>query len=121
MQARNFPDVDAELDELLDELDGVLDELDGADDEPLEPHAAASKATTLKPAAILTVPFTVTSSAGAVRGRPEGSPAQSGGPGRLGREMSRKSPPGCPKVIPGDAILEGGNRPLAALLRNRDR
>jgi hypothetical protein len=58
MQARNLPVVDA-LDELLDAaLGDALDEL------PLDPHAAASRATTLKPAAILTVPLTVTSSAG---------------------------------------------------------
>jgi hypothetical protein len=58
MQARNLPVVDA-LDELLDAaLGDELDEL------PLDPHAAASRATTLKPTAILTVPLTVTSSAG---------------------------------------------------------
>jgi hypothetical protein len=59
IQARNFPDADELLDELLD---GLLDELlDGVPEDPLEPHAAASRATTLKPAAILTVPLTVTS------------------------------------------------------------
>jgi len=61
MQARNLPVVDA-LDELLDELLGAA--LGEAVELPLDPHAAASRATTLKPAAILTVPLTVTSSAG---------------------------------------------------------
>jgi hypothetical protein len=117
MQARNFPVVDAPADGVLDELlDGVLD-----DDDPLEPHAAASKATTLRPAAILTVPLTVPPLQGRPCSRLEASPAQSVAPAGWGTKSPGNHPPGCPKGIPGDAILEGGNRPLAALLRNRDR
>jgi hypothetical protein len=68
MQARNLPDdaLDVLLDELLDAALG-----DAVDELPLDPHAAASRATTLRPAATLTVPLTVTSSAGATCGRPQ--------------------------------------------------
>jgi hypothetical protein len=73
MQAKNLPDADALVLDELAELLGVL-----VDEVPLDPHAAASKATTLRAPTVVTVPLTVTSSAGAARGRPEGLPAQSG-------------------------------------------
>src|ERR1017187_9512649 len=86
MQARNLPDDDA-LAVLLDEL--LAAALGEAVELPLDPHAAASRATTLNPAASLTVPLTVTSSAG-------------GGPRPpCGRRLGEVAPAGWGSICPG--------------------